>query len=97
MANDLANRIGLVASLLTVMSFMPQVWKIWREGDARALSLRMYILLVSATGLWTWFGWVIQSIPVIVTNSICFILQSSILMLKLRHRLAEQASRKRVF
>jgi len=86
MSNDLANRIGFVASLLTVVSFVPQVVKIWLQGDTRAISLRMYILLVGATGLWTWFGWVIQSVPVIVTNSICFVLQGSILMLKLRHR-----------
>lgn len=86
MSNDLANRIGFVASLLTVVAFMPQVIKIWRQRDTRAISLRMYILLVSATGLWTWFGWVIQSVPVILTNSICFVLQASILLLKLRHR-----------
>lgn len=44
----------------------------------------MYILLVSATGLWTLFGFLIQSKPVVITNSICFLLQVSILNLKLR-------------
>jgi len=68
---------------------MPQVLKIWRERDTRAISLRMYLLLVSATGLWTWFGWVIESTPVIVTNTICFALQSSILGLKLQSLLQQ--------
>jgi len=83
MTSDLANRIGSVASVITVMAFLPQAWKIWRQRDATAISLRTYLLLVSASGLWTWFGWVIQSVPVILTNSICLLVQASILMLKL--------------
>ncbi|MCP9808633.1 glutathione synthetase [Cyanobium sp. HWJ4-Hawea] len=85
-AADLANKIGSVASVLTVMAFLPQAWKIWRQGDANAISLRTYLLLVSASGLWAWFGYVIQSVPVIVTNSICLVVQASILVLKLLSR-----------
>lgn len=83
MSSDLANRIGSVASVITVMAFLPQAWKIWRQRDAEAISLRTYLLLVSASGLWTWFGLVINSVPVIVTNSICLVVQTSILVLKL--------------
>ncbi len=84
MQNLLADRIGSAASLITVVAFLPQVVKIWKLRDTHAISLRMYVLLVSASGLWTWFGWVIQSTPVILTNSICFALQLSILVLKLQ-------------
>ena len=83
MSTDLANRIGSVASVITVMAFLPQAWKIWRHRGAAAISLRTYLLLVSASALWTWFGLVIQSVPVILTNSICLVVQTSILMLKL--------------
>lgn len=87
MNQGLANSIGSVASVITVMAFLPQAWKIWRQGDAAAISLRTYVLLVSASGLWTWFGLVIQSVPVILTNSICLVVQMSILWLKLGIRL----------
>lgn len=82
--SGLANQIGIIASLLTVLSFLPQVVKIWRSQDAAAISLRMYLLLFTATGLWAWFGVLIGSVPVIVTNAVCFVLQGSILVLKLR-------------
>lgn len=82
--SGLANQIGIIASLLTVLSFLPQVVKIWRSQDAAAISLRMYLLLFTATGLWAWFGVLIGSAPVIVTNAVCFVLQGSILVLKLR-------------
>jgi MtN3 and saliva related transmembrane protein len=88
----LADRIGSVASVITVVAFLPQVLKIWKLRDTRAISLRMYVLLVSASGLWTWFGWVIQSTPVIVTNSICWVLQMSILVLKLLSLLGLRAT-----
>jgi len=83
LTSDLANRIGSVASVITVVAFLPQAWKIWRHGDAASISLRTYLLLVSASALWTWFGVVIASVPVIITNSICLVVQTSILMLKL--------------
>lgn len=80
------NLIGTIASALTILSFLPQVVKIWRTRNVEAISLRMYALLTSATALWTWFGIVIQSPPVIATNAICLGLQSSILILKLQHQ-----------
>lgn len=84
MNTALADRIGTVASALTVLSFLPQVAKIWQQRDAKAISLRMYALLTSATALWTWFGVIIESAPVIATNAIRLALQASILGLKIK-------------
>ena len=91
---DLANQIGTVASVITVGAFVPQSLKILRQGDARAVSLRMYLLLVSASSLWIWFGVVIASVPVIATNSICLALQTCTLGLKLRSLPAAQVWRR---
>ena len=79
-----ANQIGTIASVFAITAFLPQVLKIWRSGDTSAISLRMYILLVIATGLWLYFGYLIRSSPVIFTNGICFVFQLSILYLKLK-------------
>jgi MtN3 and saliva related transmembrane protein len=86
----LANQIGTVASVLTVGAFVPQSLKILRHGEARAVSLRMYLLLVSASSLWIWFGLVIASVPVIATNCICLGLQACTLGLKVRSLLQER-------
>ena len=40
--------LGTAAGLCTTGSFVPQVVKAWREGDTRALSLRMYLALSAA-------------------------------------------------
>ena len=34
--------LGLVAGCCTSYAFVPQVLKIWREGDTHAISARMY-------------------------------------------------------
>ncbi len=87
---SLANQIGTVASVLTVGAFVPQSLKILQHGEARAVSLRMYLLLVSASSLWIWFGLVIASVPVIATNCICLALQACTLGLKVRSLLQER-------
>jgi len=78
----LADTIGSIASVITVSAFLPQAIKIWRQREAGAISLKTYLLLVSSSGLWTWFGVVIHSTPVIITNSVCLCTQISIIALK---------------
>jgi MtN3 and saliva related transmembrane protein len=77
--------LGTVAGLLSTSSFVPQVWKAWKEGHTEAISKRMYIVTVSAFVLWTVYGFVIGSWPIIIFNILSLILSSAILVLKLRN------------
>ncbi len=81
----LALILGTVAGLLSTASFVPQVVKAWREGHTEAISKRMYIVTVSAFTLWTIYGFVIGSLPIIVFNFLSLILSATILVLKLRN------------
>jgi MtN3 and saliva related transmembrane protein len=76
--------LGTVAGLLSTSSFVPQVIKAWREGNTEAISKRMYIVTVSAFVLWTIYGFVIGSLPIIVFNILSLVLSATILVLKLR-------------
>jgi len=76
--------LGTVAGLCTTGSFVPQVVKVWREGDARAISLRMYLVLTAAFVLWLGYGLAIGSWPVIAFNVANLVLSAAILRLKLR-------------
>jgi MtN3 and saliva related transmembrane protein len=83
--------LGTVAGLLSTSSFVPQVWKAWREGQTEAISKRMYIVTVSAFVLWTVYGFVIGSLPIIVFNILSLVLSATILVLKLRSSGREDA------
>ena len=89
--------LGTVAGLLTTGCFVPQVVKIWREGDTGAISLRMYLVMTAAFALWLGYGLLIGSWPVIVFNVCNLVLGAVILWLKLRDgRRAGRAGHDRV-
>lgn len=81
---DIALLVGYLASLCSVTSFVPQVWKVVRTGDTAAISGRMYTLTVIGFALWSAFGILKTEWPIILTNSICFCLSGYILIRKLR-------------
>ncbi len=76
--------LGTVAGLCSTGSFVPQVVKIWREGDTRAISLRMYSVMTAGFVLWLGYGLVIGSWPIIIFNVANLALSGTILWLKLR-------------
>lgn len=81
---DTALLVGYLASVCSVTSFVPQVWKVVRTGDTAAISARMYWLTVVGFALWSAFGFLRGEWPIILTNSICFCLSGFILIRKLR-------------
>lgn len=78
--------IGLAAGALTTTAFIPQVIRTWKTRSTRDISLGMFIAFCAGIALWTAYGFLIDSIPVIITNSITFVLASIILVLKIRHK-----------
>src|SRR3954454_8361829 len=76
--------LGTAAGLCTTGGFVPQVVEAWREGDTRALSLRMYLVLTAGFVLWLGYGLLIGSWPVIAFNIANLALSAAILRLKLR-------------
>ena len=84
MAQLLLNAIGTGAALCSMSSFVPQVVKIWRERDASSVSLRMYVVTVTGFSLWTAYGVMLKSWPLVGSNSVCLMLSAMILALKLR-------------
>ena len=85
MATLLVNAIGTAAALCSMSSFVPQVLKIMREKDASQVSLRMYVVTVAGFTLWTIYGFMLQSLPLIGSNLISLALSAAILALKLKY------------
>ncbi len=76
--------LGLVAGCCSTAAFVPQVLKIWREGDTRAISLRMYLMRVAGFVLWLAYGLALGSVPLIVFNVLNLLLGGTVLALKVR-------------
>jgi MtN3 and saliva related transmembrane protein len=84
--------VGLIAGLLSTYSFVPQVAKCWRTGDTAAISLRMFAVRAFGLLLWTIYGFVVGSLPVLLFSALSFVLSSIILALKVRGSRAHEAA-----
>ncbi|RDI61817.1 SemiSWEET family sugar transporter [Microvirga subterranea] len=85
MSDWLPTILGTVAGLLSTASFAPQVLKAWRERDTAAISKRMYMVTVTAFVLWSIYGFLLGSVPLIVFNLLSLAMSATILVLKIRN------------
>lgn len=76
--------VGILAGCLSTYSFVPQVWKCWRSGDTEAISLRMFAARAVGLLLWTIYGFVVGSLPVLIFSALSLVLSALILTLKVR-------------
>lgn len=76
--------VGAAAALCSMGSFAPQALKILRERDASGVSLRMYVITVIGFSLWSAYGVLLRSWPLVGSNLVCLALSGLILGLKLK-------------
>jgi len=85
MEDWLPTLLATIAGILSTSSFVPQVIKAWRERDTRAISMHMYVVTVTALLLWSVYGYLIGSWPVVVFNLISLFLSGTILVFTIRN------------
>lgn len=83
---DFYEIIGLVAAVLTTASFLPQVFKTYKTKNTSGLSLTMYIVFFIGVVLWSVYGVFINSLSVILANSITAILALYLIFMKLKYK-----------
>lgn len=74
--------LAATAATASVVSFTPQALKIIKTRKTKDISLGMYILTVSAFGLWTTYGIMTEQWPLVASNTLCLVLSGFILMMK---------------
>ena len=89
----MTDMIGLVAAVLTTISFLPQTFLVLRTGRTDGISLSMYALFTTGVAGWLLYGVLVGSLPVILANAITLALAATILALKLRAVLSTQRQR----
>ena len=78
--------IGVVAAVLTTISFVPQVWHSFKTRDVSGISLVMYSIFTVGIALWLVYGILLNAWPLIVANGITLTLAMAILLMKLRFK-----------
>lgn len=82
--NWIVDAVGVAAGLCSMASFVPQIVKILRSRDASNVSLRMFAVSATAFTLWSTYGFLQHSWPLIASNLVCLGLVLTIVGLRLR-------------
>lgn len=77
--------IGIIAAIFTTSGFIPQVYKIYKEKNAKGVSLTMYLILIIGVLLWLVYGILIGSLSIIIANSVTALLQLCVIIFKLKN------------
>ncbi|WP_456431042.1 SemiSWEET family sugar transporter [Thermosulfuriphilus sp.] len=78
--------LGYLAGLITTGSGLPQLITSYRQGNLSGLDLRFLILFLIGISLWTIYGFLINSLPIIIFNSITLMIWIPIVVLKVREQ-----------
>jgi MtN3 and saliva related transmembrane protein len=78
--------LGILAGVLTTVSFLPQVVKTWKSRSAKDLSLGMFLIFSLGIALWLVYGILINDLPVILANMVTLVLSLTLLFFKFRFK-----------
>ncbi len=77
--------IGFIAGFLSAISLVPQLIKSYRSRSLNDVSLPALLIIASATGMWMLYGFLISSLPLIVTDGFLFMVAVALVFLKIKH------------
>lgn len=80
--------IGITAGILTAISTIPQIVKIWKDKEANSVSAGMLFVLLAGNALWCWYGFLLGELPIIITNA--FSVCADILLIILNFRYSKK-------
>lgn len=78
--------LGLVAAVFTTSAFVPQVYKTWKTKSAKELSLTMFLVFFTGLMMWLVYGIFIDSLSVILANSITGLFSLVLIYFKLKYK-----------
>lgn len=83
---DYVTVVGLAAAALTVVSFSPQLVRVFRTKSTRDISLGTFSLFSAGVLLWFFYGIIMNDMPIIIANALIFIQAFIILIAKVKYK-----------
>jgi MtN3 and saliva related transmembrane protein len=83
---NISDLVGYFSAFLTTVAFIPQAYHSWKTRDLSGVSLPMYSIFSAGVAGWLVYGLLIVSWPIVIANTITFVLSCVVLWLKLEHR-----------
>ncbi|MFH1327695.1 MAG: PQ-loop domain-containing transporter [Candidatus Bathyarchaeota archaeon] len=84
--------IGIIAGLLTSLSFFPQVFKAYKTRSSTGLSLHFLLVFLVGVMLWTYYGIEASSLAIVFSNILASSGISLLIILKIQHKRVENVN-----
>ena len=81
-----AEIVGIVAGFCTAISLLPQIIKVIKEKKTEDISLFYLLVLLVGLGLWTYYGFLKNDLPIIATNAFSMILNITMISLGIYYK-----------
>lgn len=78
--------LGTIAGVLTSISMVPQLVKVWKEKNVEDISGLMLCVLIAGLSLWVWYGIEKTEWPIILSNGFAVLVNITLLTLFLIYR-----------
>jgi MtN3 and saliva related transmembrane protein len=74
---------GHIGAFLSSVTFIPQVYRVWKTKSANDLSMTMMVIVFTSTIIWLVYGVALMLWPVILANSVIAVLSLMLIYFKL--------------
>jgi len=78
--------VGLIASIATGTSLLPQLFKIVKEKKAEAVSLWMLVVLFAGLAAWVYYGILKSDWIIIISNAFSMVINLLIGILSIKYK-----------
>ena len=82
---QIANILGFMGAGIGIFMFIPQAWECYKTKNTKSISILSFSLLAMSAVLWTAYGVIMNAYPIVLVNSVIFILSIFILILKKKY------------
>ena len=89
MAEMWIEAIGLLAGILGIIAWIPQIREVWINKRHEGISLATFSVVTIALGLWLLYGVLIESVSMIVANIMTLSVIFAVILGVVRLRKAE--------
>ena len=78
--------IGLIASIFTSISLVPQLFKMVKEKKAQSISFPMLLSLFIGLSFWVYYGFLLNNYILIISNAFSLLINICVMLLNIKYK-----------
>ena len=78
--------IGILASIFTGISMLPQLIKIVKDKKAKDVSVLMLVILIAGIGSWIYYGILKKDLIIIISNTVSFFINTALIFFSIKYK-----------